>query len=865
MSEASEPARLGLGARMLAPLGLGSAGKLGKGAKLLRQAQQRRAKGGDADLAQAAKDCERAIELLGQVSDKDPHKLPLLGSAYLTLGGIYMVSGQPGAVESYRRARRLLPALPQPALEFVATSLAAAGEVDDEAVNLMLELLGSRRGQAPTPALQRVYQCLRTLCQVDETADAKVLKARQALCQRVRQADDSLPWVHYETGVARLAGGDVEGARRAFSRARKRGSDAPLLAWYGPFCDGLLAQRAGQWPAAADHFRAATRAAGDRPQAQAQLGATVLRLLEAERRHPDSAALLGEAIAALERAVATRPREAEYLHQLGLAYQRAGRHADAVAKLGEAVALQPQAAALHLALANAQFTAGHLDEAMQSATTAVDLQPQLEAAHRLLGRLHLAAKRYAEAAAELQPLLAPDSDDHRLRADLGEALFGCQRYHEAADVLRPAASQTRRAAYYLGRSYLRLERADDAADVLASLIDPDQVDSAIHYYYGLALAHAGRLGDAAAALDRALQADPANHSMLVQRGHASAGDGRWGEALEFYRRATEARPLTASTWVCLAQAQRMTGAATEALESLRRATELEPDDAQLRVTYGEVCQLAARLDDAGAAFEAACELAPRAALPARRLGVLRCHTKDWPAALTALKRAAELGDDSDELLFFTGLAAAEAADLDRAVEAWGKLLERHPDDQRLALNLNRAQYQLGRQLADEGRYQAAIDAWTACLQGRPQDEELASDLAQLELRLILAAAARDGLDGLRAERTRLEQVARQASHGPITAYLQALLALADGEPQGYLHRLNGLTEQLPGPVRALAAHHRAVACLCLEQYAEAARAAEASQAAGAAQCGADTALVQAIALARQGQWAAAADALSAVA
>lgn len=84
---------------------------------------------------------------------------------------------------------------------------------------------------------------------------------------------------------------------------------------------------------------------------------------------------LGDAIAALERALALAPDDAATLFNLGFVLQKAGRHDEAIARMARAVELNPALDRAWYGLGISLIHGGRFHEAIERLTEAARLQP----------------------------------------------------------------------------------------------------------------------------------------------------------------------------------------------------------------------------------------------------------------------------------------------------------------------------------------------------------------------------------------------------------------------------------------------------------------------------------------------------------
>jgi tetratricopeptide (TPR) repeat protein len=191
---------------------------------------------------------------------------------------------------------------------------------------------------------------------------------------------------------------------------------------------GVNLARAGQLPAAMDHYRQALRLKDNYPEAHNNLGNALVRLgrpdeaveqyrqaLRLQSDYPEAYDNLLNALA-----MTGRPEEAiEYYTQalrsnsdnpkihlkLGNVFAHAGRQAEAIEHYQRAVALAPEFAEAHVNLGNALTRTGRLDEAIDHYQQALRIKPNNNAARVNLISAYARAGRSSEALDEAKKAL----------------------------------------------------------------------------------------------------------------------------------------------------------------------------------------------------------------------------------------------------------------------------------------------------------------------------------------------------------------------------------------------------------------------------------------------------------------------------
>ena len=847
--------RVGAWTGLLSQVGLGKMGPLRKPAAIIEKAIAAAA----TDPRAAAAQYTEAIRLLRPVQGHEPERTAYLTHALLGLGRALQSSGSAApAVESFLEFRRLQRILPKPDLSFVAVALAGRADLSDPAVSVYLEFLRSLDTADRTqPDAQSVGAYLEKACEIREDTPPATAERLMGICQKVAAADASLRWPAYYSAVASFARGQYRQAQTYLQRAA--GWSDPLMAFYAAFSEGMMLTEQKLLERAAASFAAAVVAAPQRAGAHLEYGRTLLHLAGAAGQER-CAALLTQALDELHMAARLDGAHAPW-DLLGRGYRMAARHADAVLALERAIAADPKAIGLRVEAGTCHLELGRYAEAKAAARAALALDRGHAPAHRLLADACLRDGEYAAAAAEFALVVSAAPADFAARALWGESLFLCDRIADAIAALEPAQTQSHRALFYLSRCRLRTGDAAAAVEGLQRLA-ADAVDAETAYWLGVALAHCGRYPESLRWLG---QADPDNPRTHVQAGHVSARLGDLVSARRAYERALEKRPGDVDLLLRLSALCRGTGEPDHSAEFAAMALAGAPADSRVHVEMGRLAESRRDTAAAEACYREAVRVAPQDPLALLRLGVLCCRQKRFDEAFEHLQGAASLQPDADdELLSYFSYAAAMNGEYGAALEAALRQQQRHPDDSRLSLNINRLHYQLGRQHLEAGRLDQAIEEWTTYLEPRPSDEECKRDIARLRFRAAVEICSGNGSS---LPEKALQQLAAAAELDPANPVYRYQLSLCDavhGNWDALLRASEDLAAELGKGWEAHAQYHLALARLAAGQVDQAAKLLAplaAGQAATAA--GLPVTLALAAVRARAGDWAGAADLVSA--
>ncbi len=728
------------------------------------------------------------VEDLAEVEGLTADLRQVLGQAYLGLGELALQQNRPAeALARFLEAQRWI-ALPRAALQHLAGYYVERQDASEEAIHAYLAYLEARRQE---PADQTAVACrnlLRSLVQIDEGASRSTAEGAAALARRIIGADPTTDWAHYYLGVSLYLLGEYGYAAEALERAAALN---PSHAMSGVFLGRTRLER-GEVAAALDAFRRALAADPACQPALYWLG----RALVGEAETRADTALAQEAVALLQQAHGLAPAQAEVLYYLGRAHALTGANDEAARALEGAISLDASQAPYHYRLALVQEALGLPRAAMVSLERSLALDPQQAAAWQLLGDLSLAAGDYAHAEASYTQALALLPADAHAREGLGRSLFYQGRYVEAITQLTGASPLGREGLYALGRAQAL------TGDMVAACASYEQhlgrfgPDADVSYYLGCARAHRGDWPGALAALDQAATLAPERADILLQRGNVRLLQGELALAREDLTharaRAPESAAIAYALGVCLARLGDE-GAATAELE---RAVELDPSHAAAHLGLGLALERRREHARAAEAYRQALAAGANPAQLHLRLGAVTARLGEAATALEHLLEARRLGVEGDELRYHLGFALATLGRHEEAIAEWEALLETHPDDRALALDIARSQYLLGCQHFEAGAYEQSIAAWGRCQDIWGDDPSLVAGLAEAWFRLGVESLARGEREMGRASLQRSLSLGQDAERvhyylglGALAAEewgtaLEELAPLAQAHPEG---------------------------------------------------------------------------------
>jgi tetratricopeptide (TPR) repeat protein len=332
------------------------------------------------------------------------------------------------------------------------------------------------------------------------------------------------------------------------------------------------------------------------------------------------------------------PDHPEALHLLATSLSLTGQHGEAIAAMERAVAVRPQAPGCWSDLGLVRARAGQLDAAIEAYQRSLALAPGHPPTLAKLGRALDALGHHQQAIEALNQASLAIPADPDIRNALGAALAragaldAARRELERALQLDPAFGEARQNLANLlrtaGDEAVRTLAWSQAVDCYRALtaLQPDHADT--HYRLALALSATNQIGEACACYQRALALAP---------GHEEAANN-------------------------LAHLHLALGQGEDAVRRLEQAIRLKPDYVEAHYNLGVALQSLDRLEPARQAYQRVLALRPAHADSWNNLGGLLLSERRVPEAIGHYKRALELDPDHLEANWNLALAYLSLGD-----------------------------------------------------------------------------------------------------------------------------------------------------------------------------------------------------------
>ncbi len=507
---------------------------------------------------------------------------------------------------------------------------------------------------------------------------------------------------------------------------------------------------------------------------------------------------LEEAIQRLEKAVELDKDNAYYLYYLGKAYALNQDPKTAISTFQRAIALDSGVKEYFYHLSRQLKEIGSIQEAKNNLEKALKLDWNYIEAHDLLAEIYFGEEKWEGAEVHSRAVL-----NLRWKYDTFSLLISALYHQNKFDMVieecekAPAwvrNEDTKDTVFYIARSLSQLDRFEDAIIDYQWLLKIGE-DPAVFYYLACSLAHEKRYEEALKQFSNVIGHESEYKARAyLQRGHIFLQNNQIEEAKDDYVNAYKNDAQDPEILYALGRFCYLQGDYDNALSKFCQAIELNPEHYLSHLGKGLVHEGREEIPEAIEEYKRVIQV-EKHPIALKRLGILHCKQLNYSAAFEHLQQANQLGDESDGLLFYLGLAAVNIKKFEMGLRMWEKLFERNPEDKRLELNICRIHYLLGRQYVTEERYVDAISEWEAYLKGYEGDQATKKNLAGVYFRLAINEIKKGESES--NIRLLLSKAAELEPDNELYAYYESLFELKTGEYDECISTLRELLEKQP--------------------------------------------------------------------
>jgi len=285
-----------------------------------------------------------------------------------------------------------------------------------------------------------------------------------------------------------------------------------------------------------------------------------------------------DAVPYLQRALGSRPDDAELRHQLAIAYLQSGQSDEVLSTIAE-----PKTSDDYYLRASAYYLSHRFPEADKESETALDLDPDSAQILVLRTRLLQRAGNQDEAlqTAQRAIALAPNWDQPYYLA--GVSSYFIRLYEEAVKNLARAVELSPRSARALFVQYIALAnlgKLDDAEKSLRRAIELDQQNARLHCHLGILLERKYRNAEAEQSFRKAMRLKPEYALSHYELGKMLASSSHLRQAAQELEQAVKYDPGLTSAYYQLGRIYLKLGELEKSQHMLAEFNRLHKQDQQ---------------------------------------------------------------------------------------------------------------------------------------------------------------------------------------------------------------------------------------------------------------------------------------------
>jgi tetratricopeptide (TPR) repeat protein len=333
---------------------------------------------------------------------------------------------------------------------------------------------------------------------------------------------------------------------------------------------------------------------------------------------------------------------------LGAIHKKLGNLEAAIAALTKATALMPQDADVHYNLANSYSEQRQLTLAESCYLQALALQPKHVPAHYNLGKVYQALENADAALACYRTAISLQPGLIEAHSSLGSLLHSMGNIEEAEACLRQAAAMNPTDPQHqinLANLLATRGKPEEAETVYRQALRANPYPWQAHHHLADLLLSQKRLPEAETMYVQAVQLQPGYAPAWLQLGDCLFAQHRHQDAEISYREALRRDPDYAAAYIHLGIVQREQEQFTEAEQSYRHALRLKPESKEVHNNLGNVLRDLDQLAEAEACFHQALELDPTYTEAHNNLGLALKTAGRLEEARLALEKAIDIDPD----------------------------------------------------------------------------------------------------------------------------------------------------------------------------------------------------------------------------
>jgi tetratricopeptide (TPR) repeat protein len=288
--------------------------------------------------------------------------------------------------------------------------------------------------------------------------------------------------------------------------------------------------------------------------------------------------------------------------------------------------------------------------------------------HLWLGRTCYEIGKYGDAIQELTSIKLPIKEEKSpweyIHDDLGDL--------------------SQKAINCLALAYYETENFENAIEKFKLLRENyGDIDPKIYYYFGRVCRRTGQYTEALKSLGQYLEYNPADYAGYIERGRTLMKKGLSQKAYEDFLKALELHPEGEDTIYAIGEYFYLNNEIEKSLSQFNQAINKNPHFLPPHYRKGNICEKTGKYQKAIEEYELVTFELPNRSDVRTRIGIAYCKQKDYSQAMEHLYKAEQMGDRSNQLLYYFGLALVNLERYGEGLQRWKELFSRNSQDKDL--------------------------------------------------------------------------------------------------------------------------------------------------------------------------------------
>jgi tetratricopeptide (TPR) repeat protein len=697
----------------------------------------------------------------------ETEKINFLGKSYHACGTIYDHTGaKDKAYEYYKRAIQSSIPITTGVVVFSATYCIERQIIDDYSVNIFIHHLILK----PADRLSRqINDLLSKSFYIDEKSPKESITKTLKLCERIfnsklqnisgKKSEEeyfTFEWANFYAGLAYYLNKDFKKAIANLNLASKSKNSRPVSRyWLGMAMmghlqsdiDKSLTVESARYQALIDLLTSFIATETNDPElinkrntATHKLGVFIVKWILGLANKPgyqlseEQTKILTRSISYLNSSVQENIKDDDLgCLYLGRAYSLLKDSVHAIENYQKALTELPSDDLLYLYLGQENFILQNYDIAGDYLVKCLNINAKNIEARKLALKICILKSQFREAESHYLILAEQKEADIESKYHYLNSLYHLQKFQEITEAVNNdpnsfnASELPQEISFYIGRAFIDIKVWKEAVKWLINLTNNPEYQ----YYSAYTLANLERFSEA----EKVVNELNSDNSELQNRINLLSGSiylklEKYEKAKSSYLVLFTAQPDNTEINEALGCLYLNMGNLEEAQVHFYKAFSNNDSGYMTVLGLAQIHENWKQYQEALKFFTLAFKLREESWIDLK-ISILHVLLKDFSNARLHLENYMTGNAEDNSCMFYLGYTYARLGQYDQAIKIWEKLSKKHPDNERLKLNILEVIYYYGVNLISLKQYDEAIIEWEIYIEYYSNDSKTKCDLAQL--------------------------------------------------------------------------------------------------------------------------------------